>query len=412
MNIAINAISAKLGGAVTYLQNLLPELQAQLRDHGSHRIIVWRGSAVTGNQEWPGGIEYREDPVTQATLTPAINPWRRLWFDQVRLPPLLRADRADVLFSTANFGPLKCPCPQILLVRNTVPFDRTYLRRVPAKVRAYYLFQRWLTLRCMAAADVVIFPSRAMLELVSTYTGGAQAHWRVAHYGTRHDLFYPAPERRRQPGEPVKLLHVSLYSDQKNLGTLLEALHLLQKPQPGQFQLRLTAGFHQDWLGSSPFFPSFRREQALYRQLQQAGAAEDVDWKAYGALPDLYRSSDIFVFPSYTESFGHPLVEAMASGLPIVAADVPVNRELCGEAAVYFPPFDATACGLAIQKVAEDGEIQQKLRSAARERAKRFTWQDNAARLVKAFKAARANHCGSQGERYEGAGSLPKDAKL
>jgi len=385
MNIAINAISAKLGGSVTYLQSILPELQHRLGTDGENRIIVWRGATATGDQHWPAQIEYREDPIAGGSATASANPLRRLWFDQVKLPGSLRADHTDVLFSSANFGPLRCPCHQVLLVRNTIPFDETYLSRVSLKVKAYYLFQRWLILRCIAAADVVIFPSQAMLDLLSKYTGGAQKCWRVAHYGTRHDLFYSVPQSVGRDNSRIRLLHVSLYSDQKNLGTLLQAMQLLEQTQPSRYHLRLTAGFGQDWIGEHPFFPNFRREQSFYRRLQMAGVAEDVDWKMYGALPDLYRSADIFIFPSYTESFGHPLLEAMASGLPIVAADVPVNRELCGEAAIYFTPFDISSCASAIQQVADDQCLRLKLSAAALERAQAFNWQKHVTQLAEAF---------------------------
>ncbi|HYE72551.1 MAG TPA: glycosyltransferase, partial [Blastocatellia bacterium] len=105
-------------------------------------------------------------------------------------------------------------------------------------------------------------------------------------------------------------------------------------------------------------------------------------------LPEIYRSSDIFVFPSYTESFGLPLVEAMASGLPIVASDVPVNRELCGDAAIYFSVFDAEDCARAIQLIAEDSGLRCRLREASLKRAKDFTWERHTADLVAVFNAA------------------------
>ena len=61
----------------------------------------------------------------------------------------------------------------------------------------------------------------------------------------------------------------------------------------------------------------------------------------YENLPDVYAKNDIFVFPSVSETFGFPLVEAMASGIPVIAADSNINREICGEAALYFRPYDA-----------------------------------------------------------------------
>ena len=141
------------------------------------------------------------------------------------------------------------------------------------KVHAYHLFQRWLTKRSMAASSIVLFPTQAMLDLVASHTQRTRSNWHVAHYGTRLDLFHPTDEVRPDRQEVLRLLNVSLYSDQKNFGTLMQAVQLLQQQEPGRYQLRLTAGFDRDWLGESAFFPNFRREQALFRQLNAKGVA-------------------------------------------------------------------------------------------------------------------------------------------
>jgi glycosyltransferase involved in cell wall biosynthesis len=100
-------------------------------------------------------------------------------------------------------------------------------------------------------------------------------------------------------------------------------------------------------------------------------------------VPRLYRDSDLFVFPSIAESFGHPLVEAMASGLPILASDIPVCREICGEAAIYFDPFDEKSLAQAIVHLAEDTTLRKRLSEAGRRRAvSQFNWTDHVRRLV------------------------------
>lgn len=387
MKVAVNAISAKVGGAATYIRNVLPDLQQRISPPGERRpgqLVVWRGST---EGEWPEGIEYRQNEGA-SDRAGALGTLARLWFDQAELPRALRAEGMDVLFSTANFGPMYCPCRQVLLVRNTIYFDETFLQRATVKVRAYYLLQRALVLRSMAAADVVLFPSRAMLDLAAAHAGGARESWGVAHYGTRHDLFHPPAEPRAAGDGPVRLLNVSLYCDQKNLGTLLSAVQSLGAQAPGRYRLDLTAGFERAARVKTAMYPSLEREVGLYRELSAAGLVRDVDWRSYTTLPELYRGADIFVFSSYTESFGHPLVEAMATGLPIVAADIPVNRELCGDAAVYFRTFDPASCGEAIRQVAEDTDLRGRLCAAALERAKTFTWEGHVERLIEAFRGA------------------------
>lgn len=387
MRIAINAISAKRGGAVTYIQNVLPELLCQM--DAAHELVVWRPEAETGDAQWPAGIEYSSDSSSHGQSKASANPLSRLWFDQAQLPGRLKADGIDLLFSAANFGVLRCPSRQVLLVQNTLAFDETFLQRMPAKVRAYYIFQRYLILHSIKASEAVLFPSQAIHDLVRRYAKGNPKkwpqNWLVAPFGTRHDLFYPSDRSTRDQSQPVRLLHISLYCDQKNLGTLLQATQTLHAQEPHRYNLRVTAGFAQDWLGQSAMFPNFRREQALFRELEAKGIAEDTNWLKYSTLPELYRSSDIFIFPSYTESFGFPLVEAMACGLPIVASDVPVNREMCGDAAIYFSTFDADDCAQAIRTVASDESLRLKLSALSLERAKRFSWKHHVAQLLRAF---------------------------
>ncbi len=91
----------------------------------------------------------------------------------------------------------------------------------------------------------------------------------------------------------------------------------------------------------------------------------------------LYEAADLFIYPSLCESFGFPLVEAMASGLPVIAADLPLNREMCGEAAVYYPAKDPAALAREIRRVAGDEPLRARLSSAGRTRSRRFSWDDH-----------------------------------
>jgi glycosyltransferase involved in cell wall biosynthesis len=97
-------------------------------------------------------------------------------------------------------------------------------------------------------------------------------------------------------------------------------------------------------------------------------------------LPQWYRAADAFAFPSRKEGWGLVLLEAMASGLPVVATDIPVFREYlaAGRDALLVPPGDPAALAAAMRLVASDAELRARLRLAGGRVAGRFRWQDTA----------------------------------
>jgi glycosyltransferase involved in cell wall biosynthesis len=103
---------------------------------------------------------------------------------------------------------------------------------------------------------------------------------------------------------------------------------------------------------------------------------------AYEQLHHLYTACDLYVTPAYAETFAHPLVEAMASGLPIVASDLPVHKEVCGGAAQYFSRFSPEALAKAVARIAISSELAANLSAAGKERSAEFSWQRHVERLL------------------------------
>ena len=95
-------------------------------------------------------------------------------------------------------------------------------------------------------------------------------------------------------------------------------------------------------------------------------------------LEALYRGCSCLLFPSSAEGFGLPLVEAMRRGVPCVASDTDVFRELGGDVAEYFDPSSPSAAALAVAGVLGDDERAEAMARLGRERAQRFTWDQAA----------------------------------
>jgi len=90
----------------------------------------------------------------------------------------------------------------------------------------------------------------------------------------------------------------------------------------------------------------------------------------------------MYVTPAYAETFAHPLVEAMASGIPVVASDIPVHREICRDAAQYFERFSPEALADSVFQVANGRETRTAMVTTGLTRAEDFSWKVHVERII------------------------------
>ncbi len=373
MKVLINAVSAKLGGAATYVHNLARSLP-RLAPEDSFVFVVPPEQGLHSPSSTIRSLES-----SAATRSYA----RRWWYDQVELRRIVERERPDALFSSANFAMLRCPCPQVLLVRNPIYFSQEYLNYVlPQRgfaLRAETLARRWLVAQSVAAADCVMTPSQTTLDELSRYVRIHPHRARVNPYGVPKERVL-AERRVPRTASPLRLLWVSHYADHKNLATLLRAVAILKRAASFPFELQLTL----DGKGTGQHTSMPSEEYALLQSLGDTVKCLGV--LSYEKTWHQYLNADVFVFPSLTESFGHPLVEAMATQLPVIASDISIHREICGTAARYFLPMDAKALANQICEAASNLQLRQEMADAGRQRVKDFLWEDHVVRLLSALR--------------------------
>jgi glycosyltransferase involved in cell wall biosynthesis len=113
-----------------------------------------------------------------------------------------------------------------------------------------------------------------------------------------------------------------------------------------------------------------------------------------GFVPDnelavLYQKAEAFVLPSLLEGFGLIGLEAMAAGCPVVCSDIPVLREIYGDAALYFNPYDVKDMAEKIKKVINDKQIGNKLINKGLKQVKKYSWQKMAMETLEVYKNLR-----------------------
>lgn len=387
LKVLISAVAAKSGGAETYVRNLVRDLPK--RDTDLDYVLYVPDSLAKELSQRTAGIKIVGVSVGYQ------GPWKRLWWDQITLRRILVREKIDVLFSTSDFGMVFAPCKQLLFVRNGLFFsERFQFGFLPKRrwhTRLIFRLQKLFLCGSIKCADKVMVASQSMLENIRRTVTISQDKAVVNHFGVPLKKFSLKNKMKyaTDRADPIKwpghrrFSYIAEYADYKNFGTLLEAIEIASGSDGDGLTVVLTIKKSDlDRVDTS----TRNRDKDLLSHPKLEPLLRLVGAVPYEKIESVYRDTDIFLFPSLVESFGHPLVEAMASGLPIIASDTTVNREICGDAAVYFDPQNASDFAQSIMLVREDVELRSKLRENGLLRVRTiFDWEQHVTRLIDVF---------------------------
>jgi glycosyltransferase involved in cell wall biosynthesis len=377
----INGIGASAGGGLTYLRNVIPHLSRRV---DAETTVMLNPAIRREFGELPNisFVEISESFGTTGAL-------RRFLREQTAIPKLITRSAAQILISTGNFALWNSPVPQILLSRNSLYVSSDFHRDVRARgeygIWGDTLVKGFLARQSIRHANVTVAPSESFALELSQWSGKEVVS---LHHGFDLDAFtaetapLPAAAEAQveQARDDLRLLFVSHYNYYRNFETLFRALPLLRERLNGKkVKLFLTCR-----LSSEANPGSYRAEAAssLVNSLRNSDSVVELGTIPYRSLHHLYRACHIYVTPAYAESFAHPLIESMSSGLPVVASDLPVHREICGDAGVYFPRFSPEALAEQVLRVYESSDLAEQLSKNGIRRARDFSWSKHVERLV------------------------------
>ncbi|NQU56340.1 MAG: glycosyltransferase [Rhodospirillales bacterium] len=350
--VLVNALHAKTGGGVTYLKNILPLISAN-PDFELHLCI---------HEDQQDILPELADSISLHTFNFKQGFWRLPLWEQIEVPRLARKIGADVTFSPANYGPFFAPNPVIML-RNALGV--ALVERRPVKM-VYWLLVSIGTLVSMITCRRVIAVSEyARDSNFGPLSGFLRNRFSVIPHGVSAVFSPPDSGSDRQDF----VLAVSDIYVQKNLKNLLHALAILRSEKP-DIMLKIAGRFidevyHRELI-------NIVIEKGLQDNVEFLGGVYD------GALVDLYRHCAVFIFPSTVETFGNPLIEAMASGAPIACSNTAAMPEVAGEAALYFDPYNVDDMAVVIGRLLADRELCQGFSAKALARAKNYSWERTA----------------------------------
>jgi glycosyltransferase involved in cell wall biosynthesis len=323
----------------------------------------------------------------------------KLWWDQVLVPLAARRERVDVLFHHKFSIPLVAPCPTVVQQRGTEYW--THPEFYPDWYsRLDQLYNRvMIPLYCRRAVRVLTNSDTLGDELVR-HAGVPRTKLRTV-YAAADESFRPVSdpsllarvrERYRLPERPFLVMVVKGHqiwdrvsgktlTPRKNVATVLQAY--------GRMQWRLAESG-----GTAPPLVILgvgiaeRLTPAVIAAHAKSGSVFTPGFVDLADMPAVYAMARALVFPSRYESFGIPIVEAMACGCPVVTANSSACPEVAGDAALLVDPDDVPAIAAAMERISRDDELARELRARGLRRAADFSWSRSARTLMSELRAA------------------------
>lgn len=349
----------------TYARRLVPLLPATLPDT---RLVVFGGRELADewrDTPWHPDVEFVGVSVSSASR--AV----RTGVELTLLERSLRSARVDLVHGLGNVIPLGPGLRRVVTVHDCIHFTHP-----EATSRLLALGMRGLIRAAVRRADRVIAGSESTVRDLRAILGVPADRIDLVPYGPgAPPTAEPTPivELRARLGIPTGplVLAVAARRPHKNLARLVEAMASVPDA------VLVLPGY------PTPFDDDLR---ATARRHGVEGRVVLCGWVDAADLEGLYAAAACVVMPSLVEGFGLPIVEAMTRGVPVVASDIPVFREVGGDAPTYVDPRSAAAIGAGVRRILGDAPTEAIARG--RKRARAFSWEVTAHGTAEAYRRA------------------------
>ncbi len=372
LRIGVNAlylIPGGVGGTEIYLRNLLEAL-AQIDDRNRYFVFT---SSEAGGEICPSAQNFE----AVVSPTPArFRPARLIW-EQTGLPIETVKQRLDVLFSPGFTSPLVARGKKVTVIHDLQ--HKRQPKNFGLLERAAWNYSVWQSVK---SSHLLLTPSETSRHDVLSVYGVRDEKVRTVLHGVESRFFHlgdnPAYGARvvRETGVPecAYLLAVSTIHPHKNFVRLLEAY--------GQLAAE---GWQEHLVVAGLPGKSWKAVHRLLNGKDWASRVHLVGWQRRDVILSLFNNAEALVFPSTFEGFGMPVLEAMASGLPVVCSDIPVLREIANGAAQFFDPTASSAIAEGLHSALRDPTYRAELIKRGRQRAADFSWRRAAEQTLSAF---------------------------
>jgi len=303
-------------------------------------------------------------------------------WEQRHLPAMAIADKVDLLHCTSNTAPVGLKIPLVVTIHDIIYLEKLMLTGGTWYQRFGNIYRRWNVPRIARHASVVITVSdyereriidrlKLPAERVRTVYNACGTHFTSKRNTEELEAF------RKKMNLPQKfVLFLGNTDPKKNLPNVMKALGILKSRGKMNYKL-VMPDLGGDYLKK---LLVSQGNTDLLEDIVLTGYIPNID------LPNLYKLADIFLYPSLRESFGIPIVEAMACGTPLITSNTSAMPEIAGSGALLIDPFNPEAIAEMILQVEENDNLRQQSVDYGIKRAEFFSWQKTADQVLEIYR--------------------------
>ena len=365
------------GGFKTYTENLVKAL-AEL-DH-KNEYFLYLDREPSQLDLIPNQTNFQARVI--AGSQPVMGfPWR----EQIKLPRQVSRDQLELFHSPCLTAPLKLDCPMVITVHDMIwAFPERYSQNgtFSSKRKLMEWYNYLVPARAIKRASAIITVSNVARESIVEYLDYPLEKIYVTWEAARASFMQISDRqclntvRARYQLHSKFILAIGSADPRKNINTLVRAYSMLPTKFREEYQLAIV------WAHS-------HLTDGLSKQVAGLGIGGKVRFLENVTNEDLgllYNSASLFVFPSLYEGFGLPLLEAMACGVPVIAANTSSIPEVAGDAALLFEATDAKGIAETVAYVLDNEDVRLSLIQKGFQRNAIFSWEKCAYETLSVYK--------------------------
>jgi glycosyltransferase involved in cell wall biosynthesis len=305
-----------------------------------------------------------------------------IW-EQIQLPTAVQEEKIDLLHCTSNTAPLRLHVPLVLTLHDIIYLEpeRPGWKKMTRYQQAGYRYRKWVVPRIVNKSHKIITVSNFERQRIADFLHLPCDQLVAIHNGVG-EIFKPvaapaplAAVRQRYHLPQNYILFLGNTDPKKNVRNVLlgyqHYFHMVKNPLP-----IVIIDYRQEHLDQ---LLALMKNQEIGQHIVLPGYISQKD------LPAVYSMAAVFLYPSLRESFGLPILEAMACGTPVITSNCSSMPEVAGPAAGLVDPTVPEDIGDCLHRLLEDAGFRQQLIQKGFERAGHFSWQHMARQVLDVY---------------------------